>query len=40
MISDRRPQFAKDLIKELNKILAIKIKLLTLFYLQTDGQTE
>ena len=40
VISDRRPQFAVELIKELNKMLSIGTKLLTLFYLQTDGQTE
>jgi len=28
------------LIKELNKMLEIKTKLLTAFYLQTDGQIE
>ena len=33
---DRRPQFAVELMKELNKMLEIKTKLLTLFYFQTD----
>ena len=32
MISDKRPQFAAELTKELNKILKIKTKLLTLFH--------
>ena len=32
----RRPQFAVELMKELNKMLEIKTKLLTLFYFQTD----
>ena len=40
IISDWGPQFAVGLIKELNRILGIKIKLLTVFHLQTDGQTE
>jgi len=37
IISDRKSQFAVELIKELNEI---EIKLLTLFYLQTNGQIE
>jgi len=40
VISDRRPQFAAELIKELNKMLKIEIKLLTSFHSQTNGQTE
>jgi len=40
IISDREPQFIARLIWELNKILGIKSKLLTVFYPQTDGQTE
>ena len=40
VISDRRPQFAVELTKELNRMLRIKMKLLTFFYLQTDRQTE
>jgi len=40
VISDRGPQFAAKLIKELNEILRIEIKLLTAFYLQVDGQME
>jgi len=39
VISDKGPQFAVELIKELNKMLGIKIKLLTAFYSQTDRQT-
>ena len=40
MILDRKPQFAVELIKELNKILGIETKLSTAYYLQTDGQIE
>jgi len=40
IISDRGPQFAAGLIKELNEMLEIKSKLLTAFYPQIDGQTE
>ena len=40
VVSDRELQFAAELIKELNRILEIKTKLLTAFHLQTDGQTE
>ena len=40
VVSDRGPQFAAELMKELNKILGIKTRLSTAFYLQTDGQTE
>jgi len=40
IISDRGPQFAAELMKELNEILGIKSKLLTVFHPQTDGQTE
>ena len=36
MILDRGPQFATKLIKKLNKILRIEMKLLTNFYLQID----
>ena len=39
-MSDRRPQFAAELTKKLNRMLGIETKLLTAFYLQTDGQTE
>ena len=40
MVSDRGPQFVAELMKELNKMLRIKTKLLTAFHPQTDGQTE
>ena len=40
MISDRRPQFAVGLTKELNKMLGIETKLSTAYHLQTDSQTE
>ena len=40
MISDRRPQFAAELTKELNKMLGIETKLSMAYYLQTDGQAE
>ena len=39
-MSDRGPQFAAELTKELNRMLGIKTKLLTAFHPQTDGQTE
>jgi len=40
VVSDRGPQFAAELTKELNRMLEIKTKLSTAFHLQTDGQTE
>jgi len=40
VVSDRRPQFAAELIKELNKILGIEMRLSTAFHPQTDGQME
>jgi len=40
VVSDRGPQFAAELTKELNRMLGIKTKLSTVFHLQTDGQTE
>ena len=40
VISDRGPQFAAELTKELNWMLGIKTKLSTAFHPQTDGQTE
>ena len=40
VVSDREPQFAAELTKELNRMLGIKTKLSTAFHSQTDGQTE
>jgi len=40
VVSDRGPQFAAELTKELNKMLGIQMKLSTAFHPQTDGQTE
>ena len=40
MVSDRGPQFAAELTKELNRMLGIKTKLSTAFHPQMDGQTE
>jgi len=40
VVSDRGPQFAAELTKELNRMLGIKTKLSMAFHLQTDGQTE
>ena len=40
IILDRSPQFAAELIRELNKILGIETRLSTVFHPQIDGQTE
>ena len=40
IVSDREPQFAVELTKELNRMLGIRMKLLMAFHSQTDGQTE
>jgi len=40
IISDKGPQFAAGLIRELNQILGIKSKMSTTFHPQTDGQME
>jgi len=40
VVSDRGPQFAAELTKELNMMLGIKTKLSTTFHPQTDRQTE
>ena len=37
VVLDRRPQFATELIKKLNKILGIETKLSTSFHPQTDN---
>jgi len=37
IVSDREPQFAAELTKELNKMLGIETRLLTVFYSQMDG---
>ena len=40
IVSDQGAQFATGLKRELNKMLGIETKLSTVFYPQTDGQTE
>jgi len=40
IISDRGPQFAVGVMRELNTMLGIDNKLSTAFHPQTDGQTE
>ena len=40
IVSNRGPQFAVELMRELNRILEIETKLSTAFYPQMDGQTE
>ena len=40
VVSDRGPQFAVELTKELNRMLEIETRLSTVFHPQTDGQTE
>jgi len=40
IISDKGPQFAAGLMRELNEMLGIRSKLSTAFHPQTDGQTE
>ena len=40
VVSDRGPQFVAELMRELNRMLEIKTKLLMAFHPQTDGQTE
>jgi len=40
IVSDRGLQFAVELMKELNRMLGIETRLLTVFHLQMDGQME
>ena len=40
IVLDRRPQFAVELMRELNKMLEIEMRSSTVFHLQMDGQTE
>ena len=40
VVLDRGPQFAAELMKELNRMLGIETRLSTAFHPQTDGQTE
>jgi len=40
VVLDRGPQFAVELMKELNRMLGIETRLLTVFHPQTDGQIE
>ena len=40
VVSDRGPQFAAELTKELNRMLEIKMKLSTVFHPQMNGQME
>ena len=40
VVSDREPQFAVELTRELNRMLGIETRLSTAFHLQTDGQIE
>jgi len=40
IVLDRGPQFAAELMKELNRMLGIETRLSTAFYSQMDGQME
>ncbi len=40
VVSDRELQFVAELTRMLNRMLEIEMKLLTVFYPQTDSQTE
>ena len=40
IVLDRGPQFAAKIMKELNRMMGIEMKLLISFHLQTDGQIE
>jgi len=40
IVLDRGPQFTAEIMKELNELLGIQIKLSTTYHSQTNGQTE
>jgi len=40
IISDRGVQFVAEMMRELNNLLRIQMKLSTAYHPQTDGQTE
>ena len=40
VVLDRGPQFVAELVKELNRMLGIEMRLLTVFYPQIDRQME
>ena len=40
VVSDKGPQFAAELTKELNRMLEIEMRLSMAFHLQTDRQME
>ena len=40
MVSNKRPQFAAELTRELNRMLGIETRLLTVFHPQIDRQME
>ena len=40
VVSDRGPQFAAELMKKLNRMLEIQMRLSTAYHPQTEGQTE
>jgi len=40
IVSDKGPQFAAEMIKELNRMLGIETKLLTSYHPQTGGVTN
>ena len=40
VLSNRRPQFASKVMREINRLLGIKTATSTVFHPQTDGQTE
>jgi len=40
IVSDRGPQFTAEIMKELNELLGIQIKLSTTYHSQTNRQTE